>query len=623
MTIDFRWLALGLVSILTPSVLATWTMAQQKPSTTITAAEAMALLGKMTRIPSGQEFFKGATYVGSSACNECHSGENAEWAKTWHSKMLRPPSKDIIVGDFNNRTITFKNQAATDINDSKKTGTVEFDVVTTEKNGKFFFTIKDKTNPADSSNDQTYEIALVIGGKWEQSYHVKIGDFYYPAPIRWSLAAKDWATSIFQPQDWVWFRGTPFGLPRKPDQLRKPRFAEAYCMGCHTTGFEFVPAANPDADHWKMQGSGELGIGCERCHGPGSKHVAEARAKPAGQPLGPTTIVHGLKDLSSVQQTQMCGQCHARMMGNVHPEVAFPDKPMPSASADDRGFLPGDFNLPSRARFWSYGGSPTSAESATFWPNEWGKRSRQQWQDFTKSAHLMQAGMSCLTCHAFHGKWDEYQLRPLSTDSSDPGSRDFCAGCHNASGQAKRPNWEMYENSPHAKAGVRCVDCHMSPLGQRLGATGTGATKPPPWDVSSHVALVATPRFKHEYDPDDKIKLRTSCDHCHVDQKLMPDGTKPSKKGLAEFDAETTEIQEEICGKIQEVQSRLDDFKTAAATSASARPGPAEAECGRSRRQPRRARQEHGETTHSAGASHDRRRVCDQRLPQTAIQPES
>src|SRR5262249_7713980 len=89
-------------------------------------------------------------------------------------------------------------------------------------------------------------------------------------------------------------------------------------------------------------------------------------------------------------------------------------------------------------------------------------------------------------------------------------------------------------------------------------APGTGQTHPPPGGVSSHVAVVATPRLKHEYDPDDKIKLRTSCDHCHVDQKLMPDGTKPSKKGLAEFDAETTEIQEEICGKIQEVQSRLD-----------------------------------------------------------------
>jgi formate-dependent nitrite reductase cytochrome c552 subunit len=94
-------------------------------------------------------------------------------------------------------------------------------------------------------------------------------------------------------------------------------------MGCHTTGFEFLPPDPPPANqHWKMQGAGELAIGCERCHGPASKHVEVARQKEAaGSKLNPDVdqafIVHGLKDLSLDQQNQICGQCHARLGGKT------------------------------------------------------------------------------------------------------------------------------------------------------------------------------------------------------------------------------------------------------------------------------------------------------------------
>ena len=69
-----------------------------------------------------------------------------------------------------------------------------------------------------------------------------------------------------------------------------------------------------------MQGAGEMAIGCERCHGPGSKHVEAAKQKEAeGSKLNPDRdqlfIIHGLRDLSLDQQNQVCGQCHARLGG--------------------------------------------------------------------------------------------------------------------------------------------------------------------------------------------------------------------------------------------------------------------------------------------------------------------
>ena len=77
------------------------------------------------------------------------------------------------------------------------------------------------------------------------------------------------------------------------------------------------------------QGVGELAVGCERCHGPGSKHVDIAKQKAAaGLKLDPkeSFIVHGLKDLSLDQQNQVCGQCHARVGNKDQGELAFQNK---------------------------------------------------------------------------------------------------------------------------------------------------------------------------------------------------------------------------------------------------------------------------------------------------------
>src|SRR3954463_7985519 len=57
--------------------------------------EAMKFLGEWTRVSSGQEFFAGATYVGSQACggSGCHDQQVSEWKQTWHSKIIRDPTE--------------------------------------------------------------------------------------------------------------------------------------------------------------------------------------------------------------------------------------------------------------------------------------------------------------------------------------------------------------------------------------------------------------------------------------------------------------------------------------------------------------------------------------------------
>ncbi|MFC5301841.1 ammonia-forming cytochrome c nitrite reductase subunit c552 [Azospira restricta] len=493
-----------------------------------TPIETLSIAGQTGRIESGQKFFGDAQYAGSDSCKSCHEMQHAEWRETWHAKMERWPSPDIIVGDFNDRVITYK-----DVKVKTKDGKEEkltFQVKTHRQSDKFFFTVLDKDNPA---NDQTFEIAKVLGGKWDQHYEIKIGENYLPAPIRWSVAAKDWLISSYRPYEWVTPDGSPDGRPLKLEELPKGRFAEGKCSGCHTTGFEFYK--DDVAGHWKAKenGKGEIGIACERCHGPASKHVGEAEtAKAAGKPLDPaaTTIVHPLKDLSPMQQTQVCAQCHGRNTNKKISDISF-----------QQGFLPGDVDMTSRSRFWSYSGTSNPDEYKYFWPNDWAKRNRQQFQDFSKSAHANKAGMSCLTCHTFHGKAEGAQLRQKP--------EELCTTCHSGSGYAKRNNSEMFAGSPMHKAGVQCVDCHMPRNGYRSDKTASG---PHQWDVSSHTFMVATPAMEKTQG------IRSSCASCHEGQgKKMASGVQAPAFDTNTLDIILKQKQSMVRAEIDEVEKLL------------------------------------------------------------------
>ena len=556
--------------------------------------EAIEFLGQWTRLSSGQEFFAGATYVGSNSCggSGCHDQQLSEWRKTWHSKILRDPTetedgKSVVVGDFNNATIPFTNVRAV----AKGTADSELgklqnipvavQVKTETKDGKFAVVIVD---PNNASKNQRYEVAKVVGGKWQQTYHVhpldkdgKPTEFYFPAPIRWSVRTGRngdmpgrWEIVNFQPENWVWSDASGAVTPRTHEELPLTRFGEPKCMGCHTTGFSFDKPSG--SLHWQMtaQGVGELAVGCERCHGPGSKHVDIAKQKAAaGLKLDPkdSFIVHGLKDLSLDQQNQVCGQCHARVGNKDQRDLAFQNKWFVDGTAvpGDRGFLPGDSNIDERSFFWSYS-NPTGPGQGldNFWPDGRGKKSRTQWQDHMSSAHATKAGASCMTCHSFHGDaitkaaQQDARLRQPPTE--------LCESCHNKAGVTKQPNKEMYAggqnlaSSQHADQGVQCMDCHMGAVGQRMTKTvpqptdnkqnGGGEAA---FDVSFHgTAMVLAP----VNPPSALFDVRGNCTVCHTDRRPMSTGTIPPAKTPAQLVEYVNKIQNSTKAATSQIQGR-------------------------------------------------------------------
>src|SRR5262245_66605248 len=93
----------GLVSAQPPAPTA------DRPHLAKDAKEAMDFLATWARVTSGEEHFKGATYVGSESCkgSGCHDQQLAEWRTTWHSKILTLPSTETVTGNFNNAVIPF------------------------------------------------------------------------------------------------------------------------------------------------------------------------------------------------------------------------------------------------------------------------------------------------------------------------------------------------------------------------------------------------------------------------------------------------------------------------------------------------------------------------------------
>src|SRR5580704_1426613 len=100
-------------------------------------------------------------YVGSAACQQCHSEIYGRWKKTRMANVVRDPKEypDAITPDL----------------------TKPDPVVTFTKD----------------------DIAFVYGSKWKQRYFKRIGDDYFPLPAQWDVTHQIWRPYNVKPgTDW-------------------------------------------------------------------------------------------------------------------------------------------------------------------------------------------------------------------------------------------------------------------------------------------------------------------------------------------------------------------------------------------------------------------------------------
>ena len=358
-----------------------------------------------------------AKYIGSQACEKCHQTIYQHWQQTPMANVVRDPRQhpDAIIPDI-----------AT--NDVAK------------------FTLD--------------QVALVYGSKWKQRYFTKIGDDYFPLPVQWDVGNKKWLKYHVPDTggDW-WAAFYP------SDNMQRP--TGPTCDGCHSVNYDI---------HTRQVT--EWNVGCERCHGPGSEHVAH-----------PTrTNILNPAAMDDVANDDTCIQCHSQ---------GRPRNGMIDGKAYD---WPVGYNVGLRlSDYWKLEDLTLGQTDFFHFADGTAHKNRMQGNDFVQSV-MYRHGVTCATCHDVHGTDNYAQLRK-------PADK-LCLDCHGA-GSPNGPHTATLAAHTHHKdgsAGSQCIECHMP----KIESEGV-----PNSFVRSHTFQFISPAMT------DKYKIPNPCTSCHKDKSTQ------------------------------------------------------------------------------------------------------
>jgi predicted CXXCH cytochrome family protein len=354
-----------------------------------------------------------AHYVGSQACEKCHGQIYDTWKKTPMANIVRDPQEhpDAIIPDLTTNTV------------------------------------------AKFTKEQ---VAFVYGSIWKQRYFTKVGDDYFPLPAQWEIANHKWSKYLVpNGGDW-WAQFYP------PDNMKRP--TGPTCDGCHSVNYDI---------HTKRVS--EWNVGCERCHGPGSAHVAHPSRSNILNP----------SHMNYVAASDTCIQCHSQGQPLTNPiEGKYYDWPV--------GYHVG-LKLQD---FWKLEDRKLGETNFYYFADGTAHKNRMQGNDFVQSV-MYRRGITCFDCHNVHGTDNYAQLRKPA--------EKLCLDCHGPL-SPNGPRTATLEEHTHHKAGTpasQCVTCHMPKI-ETEGVPGTF--------VRAHTFRFVTPEMT------DKYKIANPCTLCHTDR---------------------------------------------------------------------------------------------------------
>ena len=350
-------------------------------------------------------------YVGSEACKNCHLSQFNSWKKSRMANILLDPKQhpEAVVGDFKDP-----------------------DPVRT-------FTLDD--------------VAFTYGGRFKQRYFAKRGDDYFPLPAQWDVAKQKWLPYHVEAGTdwWVPYYGTTnFDRPTGPT-----------CDGCHSVNYDV---------HTKRVT--EWNVGCEKCHGPGSAHVAHATK---------ANIVNPGR-LDFVRANDVCIQCHSQGRPLHNPiEGKYYDWPV--------GFTAGE----RLADYWQLEETKPGTTNFFQYADLTSHKNRMQGNDFVQS-NMYHREIRCFDCHEVHSS--AVSNLPVSGNA-------LCLGCHSKQNPAGLRGTVSEHTHHDAKStGSQCTACHMPRIEQT---------------IKDNYVAAHTFRF---ITPDDTVQsgIPNPCTSCHKDK---------------------------------------------------------------------------------------------------------
>jgi len=254
-----------------------------------------------------------AEFVGSEKCKACHQPEYKLWKGSHHDHAMGEASEKSVLGDFNDTVFEHRGISSKFY----------------RREGKFFVHTQ---GPEGKMGD--FEITHTFGWFPLQQYLVPFsGGRLQCLPIAWDS------------RDKRWYHLYPNDPPDPTDWLYWTNAAQNWngmCAECHSTNLK----KNYDlrTDSYKTTWT-DINVGCEACHGPGSRHLKWAElpdmARPAVKNYDLAVKTSGLGSRALVE---LCAPCHSRraILGDyTHAEPDLLDSMLPSLLTEGLYFADG------------------------------------------------------------------------------------------------------------------------------------------------------------------------------------------------------------------------------------------------------------------------------------------
>ena len=235
------------------------------------------------RPPVAPEPEESARFVGSKACAECHRSAYDKWLGSDHDRAMDVADETTVLGDFDNVVYTDPHTGAA----------TRF----YRRDGRYCV----ETEGPDGKPGR-FEISHTFGVYPLQQYLIPFpGGRLQCLNIAWDVERK------------AWYRLPPYDVDGPSDWLHWTNGGQtwnAMCAECHSTRLRkgYDPESGVYDTTWA-----EIDVGCEACHGPGSKHVEWAGLPPLARKDTPNyALTVRTANLTAGEQVAICAPCHSR-----------------------------------------------------------------------------------------------------------------------------------------------------------------------------------------------------------------------------------------------------------------------------------------------------------------------
>jgi hypothetical protein len=336
----------------------------------------------------------GSTYVGMATCAKCHAEIHRQWTHSRHSKMVQPATKESVQGNFKLPQVKLRGQ----------------NYGLWERDGTFYITETYLTG-----KPQEHRVDYTLGNRRIQHYLTTLADGkVIVLPPSWDVTRKGW------------FHNLDIADPDEVEGVQVQVWNKQ-CYSCHVSQQEknFDVEKNVYKTAWL-----DFGTNCERCHGPGSEHVAHYSA--STPPKGPASDIVVQTRLDAARNTMVCAQCHS-----------FRD-------IFAKGFSAGDDYYNYFVPILQYN-QPRDKDPA-YWADGRTRRFSNDAYGLWQSECFLQGGATCVACHS-----SVHEVEIEKSPQLRPSANALCTRCHIQIGE------KISAHTHHAagSAGSSCIECHM------------------------------------------------------------------------------------------------------------------------------------------------------------------